>query len=90
MTRKLSNAVAEIPHTWDFEHWPPHVYPHSAHRAKYLARAFRDDLIREGVMTRVGRELVFFGARYDRWLQKRRADVPGYTNGCVATKEAVA
>lgn len=78
MSRQRSATAGIIPHSWDVEHWPPTVYPHSGHRARYLIRAYRDELIREGVMSRVGRELVFLGARFNRWLEKRAAYVPGY------------
>jgi hypothetical protein len=77
MPRSRSPA-AEIPHTWDIEHWPDFVYPHTPQRARYLVRTYRDELTRDGVMARVGRELVFFGSRYARWLEKRAANVPGY------------
>lgn len=77
MSRSRSNT-AEVPHSWDMENWPDFVYPGSPSRARYVVRTYRDELIREGVMARVGRELVFFGARYIRWLEKRASDVPGY------------
>lgn len=78
MSTRSRSAALEVPHSWDVEHWPDHVYPGSASRARYIVRTHRDDLIREGVMARVGRELVFFGARYARWLEKRASEVPGY------------
>ena len=75
---KQRPADSSIPHSWDVEHWPQTVYPHSSHRARYLIRTYRDELLCEGAMSRVGRELVFLGARYSRWLEKRAAYVPGY------------
>lgn len=77
MSRSRSVA-AEVPHSWDMENWPDFVYPHKTQRARYLVRTYRDELMRDGVMARVGRELVFFGARYVRWLEKHAANVPDY------------
>lgn len=77
MSRSRSLA-AEVPHSWDIEHWPDHVYPGSPSRGRYVIRAHKDDLIREGALARVGRELIVFGGRYVRWLEKRAASVPGY------------
>lgn len=70
--------ATEAPHSWDMEHWPEHVWPHTRDRARYVVRLYRDDLVREGALSRVGRELVFFGARYSRWLEKRAALVPDF------------
>ena len=77
MSRQRS-AAGSIPHSWDMEHWPVDVYPHSGGRAKYLVRTYRDELLHAGVMSRVGRELVFLGVRYTRWLEGRAVYVPDY------------
>jgi hypothetical protein len=77
MSRSKS-AAAEIPHSWDLEHWPVDVYPHNGGRAKYLIRTYRDELLAAGVMCRVGRVLVFVGAKYARWLAKRAAHVADF------------
>jgi len=77
MSRSRSLA-AEVPHSWDIEHWPDHVYPGSPSRARYLIRSHKDDLIRAGALARVGRELVIFGSRFARWLETHASDVPGY------------
>lgn len=63
------------PHSWDLEHWPTHVYPHTEGRARWLIRAHKDQLILAGAVTRVGRELVFFGTEYSRWLQSKKPAV---------------
>jgi hypothetical protein len=88
MAPKVRSAAAEIPHSWDLAHWPPDVYPHSEKRAKYIVRAFRDELVLAGALARVGRELVVYGVNFDRWLQRKRTAVPGYSNGCVAARDA--
>jgi hypothetical protein len=46
-----------------------------------LCRAYRDELLAAGALTRVGRELVVLGARYARWLESRACEVPGYIPG---------
>lgn len=73
-----SGSAAEVPHSWDLEGWPSTVFPGSTSRARYIVRTHKDELLREGALARVGRELVVFGARYTRWLEKRATDVPGY------------
>lgn len=72
------NSAAELPHSWDLEGWPPSVFPGTTSRGRYIVRSHRDDLLKEGAIARVGREIVIFGARYARWLERRAADVPGY------------
>lgn len=64
--------------SWSIETWPEHVWPGSPIRARYLIRTHRDDLLRSGALARVGRELVILGPRFERWLQKQSANVPGY------------
>lgn len=64
-------AVAACPHSWDLEHWPEAVYPHERGRARYLVRMHKLDLIAAGALARVGREFVFLGGPYTRWLQKQ-------------------
>jgi hypothetical protein len=67
--------ASPAPHSWDLEHWPGHVYPHTESRARWLIRAHRDELILAGAMTRVGRELVMFGNEYSKWLQSKKPHV---------------
>lgn len=77
MSRSQTQAAA-VPHSWDLEGWPATVFPGTTSRAKYIVRTHKDELIREGALARVGRELVVFGARYTRWLEKRASEVPGF------------
>lgn len=63
-------SVALCPHSWDLKHWPEHVYPHTRGRARYLVRMHKLELIAAGALARVGREFVFPGAQYTRWLQR--------------------
>lgn len=78
MTRRTTSTASEAPHSWDLEHWPQAVYPHSESRARYMLRAYRDELMAAGALVRVGRELVVLGDRYTRWLQMQAGRVPGY------------
>ena len=73
----MSQAFS-LPHSWPITSWPAHIYPNDPTKARYLVRANRDDLLQHGAIARVGRQLVIIGARYDKWLQKRAAYVPGY------------
>ena len=69
---------ASIPHSWAITSWPPEVYPGGESRGRYIVRMHKADLIAAGALARVGRDLVIMGAAYERWLQRRRADVPDY------------
>lgn len=74
-----SQLTANVaPHSWDIEHWPADVWPHSEGRARYVIRANKDELIAAGCLSRVGREIVVLGAKYTKWLEKQSANVPGY------------
>jgi hypothetical protein len=73
-----------VPHSWSINGWPTEVFPNTPPKARYLVRGHRDELIREGALVRVGRELVVIGERYVRWLQKKASNVPGYD--CPANK----
>ncbi len=78
MPKHTQIAAEPAPHTWDMEHWPPGVWPHTEGRARYVIRAHKDQLFLAGAMTRVGRELVFFGAAYTKWLQSNSPNVRSY------------
>jgi hypothetical protein len=75
---KREPSAQPAPHSWDLEHWPPGVYPHTEGRARYVVRAHRDELLAAGAISRVGRELVVLGSRYARWLEGQSTRVPGY------------
>jgi len=88
MAAKVGGAAPAIPHSWSFESWPPGVFPGDAQKAKYLFRANQRELMAEGAVCRVGRTLVFFGAQYDRWLQRRRGNVAGFKRGACVSRDA--
>jgi hypothetical protein len=73
--------VKPVPHSWDFAHWPEHVYPHTESRARYLVRAFGQELEAARALRRIGREIVFDGARYVRWMDGKADRVPYFENG---------
>lgn len=79
MTSKIA-----VPHSWSINSWPADIYPSAPEKARYLVRANRDSLLREGALVRVGRELVIIGDRYNKWMQKKGSAVPGYE--CPANK----
>lgn len=79
MSRNRSPVTAEAaPHSWDLEHWPQSVYPHTTGRARYLVRSHRDKLVAAGALTRVGREFVIFGAPYTKFLQSMAGNVASF------------
>jgi hypothetical protein len=71
-------SVESIPHSFLLKNWPPHVAPGSVSKARRMVREYRTELTAAGALARVGRELVIIGARFEKWLQKRGAEVPGY------------
>jgi hypothetical protein len=79
-----------IPHSWPLSDWPAEVYPNDPGKARYLARAQRDALVREGAMVRIGRELVFIGDRYARFLAKGASKVAEFECPANRHREAAA
>jgi len=77
-------SKTSIPHSWPINGWPTEIYPNTPGRGRYLVRAHQDELVREGALVRVGRELVIIGERYNRWMQKKVSAVPGFQ--CPANK----
>jgi hypothetical protein len=71
----MTKPTVVIPHSWDMETWPASVWPGSAKRARYVVRAYRDQLHRHGALTRIGRTLVFLGAGYQKFLAANAARV---------------
>jgi hypothetical protein len=71
-------SAEKIPHSWAIDHWPVHVYPHSASRARYIVRANKTALVAAGALSRVGRDLVVLGAGYSAWLAKQGGRVESF------------
>jgi hypothetical protein len=71
-------AIAQLlPHSWRLNDWPAFVYPGTAGSARYLYRTHRADLLYANAVGRVGKDIVFFGANYGRWLELQRGNVIG-------------
>jgi hypothetical protein len=73
-----SSTTAALPHSWDLATWPPHVWPGSADRARYVVRMHRRELHAFGGLTRIGKTLVFLGAGYAKWLRSNAPRVVAY------------
>jgi hypothetical protein len=82
----MSRAQSNLPHSWSISSWPSEVWPHTVQKGRYFFRTNKNELIQEGVVARVGREVVFIGDRYHRYLQKRTSRVSGYE--CAANRPA--
>jgi len=75
--------TSNVLHSWELKSWEdkaPDVWPHTNERAKWIARAYRKELIAAGALTRVGKTLVFIGAPYTRWLERRARHVVEFTS----------
>ena len=78
-----------LKHSWSVTDWPADIWPHRAGKARYVLRVHRDQLMQHGALARIGRELVVIGSRYEKWLQRQAANVPGYeTNAAKAQRAA--
>ncbi len=66
--------------SWDVRNWPANVWPHKAARAKHCIDCNRDALVKAGVISRVGREIVVNGDAWRRWLHssQNRQQVNAY------------
>ena len=67
-----------IPHSWDLKSWPPEVFPGTSDRARWLLRAYRNELIASGALARTGKTLVVIARGYSKWLDKRVAHVTSF------------
>jgi hypothetical protein len=76
--RNERSAEPKCPHSWDLPMWPGNVWPGDSKRARWLVRAYRDELMRYGALSRAGRTLVVIGRGYSAWLEQRASHVPGY------------
>lgn len=76
--------------SWSVSQWPEEIYPGEPGKARYLVRAHRDELLQAGALVRVGRELVILGDRYQAWLARKAAAVPGFECAANRSREAAA
>jgi len=68
---------------WAMKRWPEAVYPHSYAKARRLFYSHRASLVKAGAVTRIGRDLVFDGERYRKWLQSHSKNVEGWKNAAL-------
>jgi hypothetical protein len=78
MPKARAQAAAQAPHSWDLEHWPADVYPHTPGKGKYLVKSQREKLLEAGAITRVGRDLVVLGAPFTKFLESQASRVDGF------------
>jgi hypothetical protein len=83
-----SPAATPAPHSWDLEHWPTTVYPHTPGKGRYLVRSHRTSLVAAGALTRVGRDLVVIGAPFSKWLDSQAKRVAAYEIAPNAKRQA--
>ena len=75
-----SALVQTIPHSWGIASWPTWVWPGESRSARWILRAYRDELMRYGALSRTGKTLVVIGKGYTAWLEQRAAHVPGFVS----------
>lgn len=75
-----TRSALNVPHSWELDTWPPDVWPHTRPRADWISRAYRQELIDAGALSRVGKLLVFNGTGYSRWLESRARHVTEFTS----------
>ena len=67
----MAKQTASISASWGFNDWPADVWPGNGARAQRLVRQHSDSLLKEGAISRIGREIVIFSVQYDRWMRKQ-------------------
>jgi hypothetical protein len=84
-------TAASGPHSWELKTWPRDVWPHDQKRGQWIARAYRQELVAADAMSRIGKILVFSGAKYTRWLESRAHHVVEFqSNNPAIGKSALA
>jgi|HubBroStandDraft_3_1064219.scaffolds.fasta_scaffold354189_1 hypothetical protein len=67
-----------LPHSWAINDWPKDVYPGTPDRARYIVRTHKRALMDLGALSRVGRDLIVIGEKFDKWLKRHSADVADF------------
>jgi hypothetical protein len=75
---RVPQVTIVVPHSWRIPAWPASVYPGDPVRGRRLCRTHQLELVSEGALTRIGREIVVQGANYIRWMAKQSNRVLGY------------
>jgi hypothetical protein len=76
MTAARKQSI-EVPHSWDLKSWPQ-IWPNDGKRAKWVLRAYRNELVAEGALSRAGKTIIVLGKGYSRWLSKRTSHVHSF------------
>lgn len=71
-------SALPVPHSWTPPDWPLHVYPGTERKGRYIIQQHREELVRLGALTRVGRDLVVIGRPYAAWVQTQGHRVVGF------------
>ena len=87
MSRKAAQ-IPPVPHSWPVSNWPAEVWPNDTAKAHWMVRVHRNELVKMGALARAGRELIILGARYEKWLQRRVAEVLPYQSTANVAKRA--
>jgi hypothetical protein len=74
----VKQVTVVVPHSWRLRDWPADVAPGNYIRGRRICRAYRSELVTEGALSRLGRELVVLGAGYSRWLAKQADKVSDF------------
>jgi hypothetical protein len=86
VTRKVSTKVQagpRNPFSWGLDTWKeiaPDFWPGNGDQGRWVVRAYRDELIECGAISRVGKKIIVFGAGYTRWLARRTSRVKEFTS----------
>jgi hypothetical protein len=75
---RFNKPISDYPHSWDLSRWPPEVWPGESNRGRWVVRSYRDELMRFGALSRVGKTLVVHGRGYTAWLNQRASHVASY------------
>lgn len=92
-SKTVRPSALSAPHSWrlvDWDNTAPHVAPGNARKAKYLFRMHRAELLAAGAVARIGRDLIFFGVQYEKFLKRGAARVPDYEIAANRSREAAA
>jgi hypothetical protein len=65
---KQSHIAQPMPNSWLLKEWPQGVAPGSTKKARYILRRYKKELIANGAVARIGRDVTFLGQGYAAFL----------------------
>lgn len=77
-SKKSVTTAVPPPHSWRLKDWPTFVFPGDPKSGRHVVAANRDALVAAGALSRLGRELIVFGAPYVGWLASQAHRVADY------------